>query len=430
MLKNTLLFVVFSTLVTGLLAQNLYFPPRNSDNWDTLTPQELNYCKQELDDLYYYLDSVDSKAFILLIDGKIVIEQYFGNFTKDSFWYWASAGKTLTSSLIGIAQEQNLLKLNDVSSKYLGTGWTSLTKTQEDSIQIWNQLTMTTGLDDANNADCTDPNCLKYKAAVGTRWAYHNAPYTLLDKVIEVSSKLTLNQFLLNNITPNTGIKAVYIQNGFNKVAFSTPRNFAKFGLLLLGNGRWDQDQIIPSNYFNAMVNSSQNLNASYGYLTWLNGKENFMVPQSQLKFSGSPIKNAPDDCVMALGKNGQMIHVSPSKNMVWIRMGNAPEGASPLVNFDLGEGIWHYVNRLDCNQIKQDDLNKLEFKYYPNPLQFPYKLTLDNLDKDCKVEIWNTTSKVGIKILDETNSIELSAYSPGFYFIKIENAIFPIVLE
>lgn len=430
MLKNTLLFSLLSTLLNGVIAQNLYFPPLNSDNWDTLSPQELNYCEEEIGELSYYLDSVDSKAFILLKDGKIVIEKYFGSFTQDSFWYWASAGKTLTSTLIGIAQEQSLLQLNDVTSMYLGEGWTSLTKTQEDSIRIWNQLTMTTGLDDANNADCTNPNCLIYKAAVGTRWAYHNAPYTLLDKVIEVSSELTLNQFLLNNITAKTGIKALYIQNGFNKVAFSTPRNFAKFGLLLLANGKWDKNQIIPSNYFNVMVNSSQSLNASYGYLTWLNGKENFMIPQSQLRFLGSPIKNAPNDCIMALGKNGQMIHVSPSKNMVWIRMGNAPIGASPLVTFDLGEGIWHYVNSLECNKNQQIDYETTKFNGFPNPLRSPYIFSINKGVKNCTVEIWNTTKRVGTAIINESNSIDLSEYSSGFYLIKFENTTLPVVID
>jgi len=39
-------------------------------------------------------------------DGKIVLEKYFGTFTKDSLWYWASAGKTLTAFLVGKAQDE------------------------------------------------------------------------------------------------------------------------------------------------------------------------------------------------------------------------------------------------------------------------------------------------------------------------------------
>ena len=63
----------------------------------------------------------------MLKDGKIAIEKYFGTFTKDSLWYWASAGKTLTAFLVGQAQENGLLSISDSTSKYLGSGWTGLT---------------------------------------------------------------------------------------------------------------------------------------------------------------------------------------------------------------------------------------------------------------------------------------------------------------
>lgn len=129
----------------------------------------------------------NSKAFLVLKDGRIVIEHYFGTFTQDSLWYWASAGKSLTAFLVGKAQEEGFLDINDPSSDYLGAGWTSCTPLQEGAITVRNQLTMTTGLDDGTgDTDCTDPACLQYLARPGTRWAYHNAPYTMLDGVISM----------------------------------------------------------------------------------------------------------------------------------------------------------------------------------------------------------------------------------------------------
>jgi CubicO group peptidase (beta-lactamase class C family) len=52
--------------------------------------------------------------------GKLFLEKYFGSFTKDSIWYWASAGKTITSFLVGKAQEENFLSIDDPSSKFQG----------------------------------------------------------------------------------------------------------------------------------------------------------------------------------------------------------------------------------------------------------------------------------------------------------------------
>lgn len=351
-------------------AKAQYFPPLTGNQWDTLSPQRFGYCKDRIDSLYQLLDSKNSKAFILIKDGKIVLEKYFDNFTQDSLWYWASAGKTLTSSVVGVLQGQGKLSLTDPSSKYLGSGWTSLQKAQEDSITIWHQLTMTSGLDDApSTADCTDPSCLVYKAPVGERWAYHNAPYTLLDKVISNASGKTLNQVILNEFTASAGLKVAYIKMGLNNVAVSTPRNFARFGLLLLNQGKWGNNQIIPTTYYAQMVNSSQALNPSYGFLTWLNGKDKFMIPQSQLRFNGDCMVGGPSDLIMALGKDGQQIQVSPSQNVVWIRMGEAPDSKTALVNFSLGADIWEKINQLTCNSA---DLNHLDKKFlrFPNPIK------------------------------------------------------------
>lgn len=106
----------------------LYFPPLNSCTWETTNPQTLGWNTNSINDLYSFLEQKNTRAFLVLKDGKIVIEKYFGNdilnrpFTTSGVWYWASAGKTLTSFLVGKAQEDGFLKLSDRSSLYLGRG--------------------------------------------------------------------------------------------------------------------------------------------------------------------------------------------------------------------------------------------------------------------------------------------------------------------
>ena len=187
MKKRITVFLIFVSLHSN--SQSLYFPPLTGNSWDTISPASLGWCTNRVDSLYNYLEQQNSKAFIVLKDGKIVLEKYFGSFTQDSLWYWASAGKTITSFLVGRAHEQGYISLKDTSSKYLGVGWTVCTRAQEDSITIRHQVTMTTGLDDGvPDNHCTLPSCLQYLAPVGTRWAYHNAPYTLLEKVITTAT--------------------------------------------------------------------------------------------------------------------------------------------------------------------------------------------------------------------------------------------------
>ena len=81
----------------------MYFPPNTGTEWTTIAPESIGWDIAELDDLYDYLFQNKTRAFIILKNGKIVIEKYWGNtifettpFTQTSQWYWASAGKSLT----------------------------------------------------------------------------------------------------------------------------------------------------------------------------------------------------------------------------------------------------------------------------------------------------------------------------------------------
>lgn len=323
--------------------QSLYFPPIGATEWQTTTAASLGWDNTALNNLYPYLQSKGTKAFIILKGGKIVTEKYFGTFTADSLWYWASAGKTMTGFLVGIAQQEGLLNINDRTSKYLGTGWTSEPVDKENLITLKNQLTMTTGLDDGvADPDCTLPGCLVFKANAGTRWAYHNAAYTLLDAVVEKASGLSYNAYFQQKIRDKIGMNGLWVKTpNSNNIFYSNPRSMARFGLLLLNKGKWNTTAILSdTNYFHSQVNTSQNINLSYGYLTWLNGKSSNMLPQSQIVFPGAIIPNAPADLFAALGKNDQKIYVVPSQQLVIIRMGNTAGGVKPAGS-DFDNELW-----------------------------------------------------------------------------------------
>jgi hypothetical protein len=93
------------------------------------------------------------------------------------------------------------------------------------------------------------------------------------------------------------------------------------------------------------MINTSQNLNESYGYLWWLNGKSTFMVPSLQIRFPGSFTPNAPSDMVCGMGKDGQYICVVPSLDLVLVRMGQNPDQS--LVPFMFLDDIWKILKNI-----------------------------------------------------------------------------------
>jgi CubicO group peptidase (beta-lactamase class C family) len=323
--------------------------------------------------------------------------------------------------MVGVAQQEGYLSINDTTATYLGKGWTNCTPEQEEKITILNQLTMTSGLDDGvTDPFCTDVNCLVYKANANSRWAYHNGPYTLLDGVIENATQQSLNSYTTQKLKNPTGITGGFVPVGYNNVYFSNARSMARFGLLILNKGNWNGNQILTdTDYFNQMVNTSQSLNKSYGYLWWLNGKQSFMVPSSQIVFPGFVAPNAPADMISAMGKGGQFLNVIPSQNMVWIRMGDEP--VNSLVPFLLNDNIWEYVNDLVCNPtaIQPNDFENNFVQLFPNPTNDIFNLKSNFLI--VKVEIFNQQGQM-VETLQAQNkeiSVKIEHLPKGLYYLK-----------
>jgi len=323
-----------------------YFPPLNSETWETVSPSDLGWNQSQLQPLLDYLALKNTKGFIILHNGKIVVESYMNGHSSTSPWYWASAGKTLTTAVSGIAQDEGLININSKVSDYLGTGWTSAPLAKENLITCKNLLSMNSGLDDTLGDDVSPAN-LQYVADAGTRWAYHNV-YVKMQDVVAQTSNQTWSTYFNTKLRDRIGMSGSWIPVGDLSVYWSNTRSMARFGLMIYAKGKWENTQIVPEAFLNEATNTSQSINLAYGYLWWLNGKSTFHLPQTQFEFSGSLIPNAPNDMYAALGKNDQKIYVVPSKKLVVIRMGDVANPENPtfgLSGFD--DELWQKINAL-----------------------------------------------------------------------------------
>ena len=327
-----------------LPTESIYFPANGSDEWETVSTAELGWNQSELQPLLDFLEQKNTKSFIILHNGKIVVENYFGTHTASSPWYWASAGKTLTTAVSGIAEQEGLININNKVSNYIGTGWTSAPLAKENLITCKNLLSMNSGLDDTLGDDVS-PSNLQYVADAGTRWAYHNV-YVKMQDVVAQASGQTWSNYFNSKLRDKLGMSGLWIQDGGLSVYWSNTRSMARFGLMMFARGKWHSTQIINESYLIDATNTSQNLNQAYGYMWWLNGKSSYRLPQTQFEFNGSLIPNAPIDMYCALGKNDQKIYVVPSKKLVVIRMGNSADNVNFALS-DFDNALWEKINAL-----------------------------------------------------------------------------------
>jgi CubicO group peptidase (beta-lactamase class C family) len=416
MKKSKLLFLVFlfPFIVT---AQEYYFPPLLGNDWETISPTEAGFCTEDLDSLSTFLAEKNTKAFIILKDGKIVFEEYYDGFGQDSVWYWASAAKTLTGYLVGVAQEEGLLDLDDKTSDYLGAGWTSAPAEKEDLITIRHQLSMATGLDDGTaDLNCIDPSCLDYLTNAGDRWSYYNAPYRLLQDVVEDASGQTFQNYTIQKMTLKTGLTGAWLDYVF----YSKPRSMARFGSLILNQGNWNGTTVLADqNYQTEMINTAQNFNQSYGYLCWLNGKGSYLLPQSQVVFNTNLIPNAPDEMYAALGKNDQKLYIIPSQKIAVVRMGEASgNGLFALSSFD--NELWGILKNIICDETSAtENISNEQIEIFPNPTQDELFFEEKGNVEIQQIRIFNTLGQLVKSEEMNSNQIKISDLSKGTYFIQ-----------
>jgi CubicO group peptidase (beta-lactamase class C family) len=235
----------------------------------------------------------------------------------------ASVQKSVMAVLVGIAQHRGLLKLEDPVALHLGKGWSKASAEQEAAITVRHLLTMTSGLKDD----------LTFEAEVGTRWRYNSAAYARLVPVVAAAAKQPANEFTRAWLTGRIGMSdSRWVDRPWgggevsaNAVGLATTaRDLARFGLLILADGRWANESVIADrDYLRAALRPSQALNPSYGYLWWLNGQPEVARGDGQ-RTKGPLIPSAPNDLVAALGAIDRKVYVVPSLDLVVTRLGNS----------------------------------------------------------------------------------------------------------
>jgi len=417
-----LLLSFLLVLSVQVLAQSSYFPPIEAGEWESLDPTELGWCSEKVEDLLSFVEEKNTKSFIILKDGKIVVEAYFGDYQADDVWYWASASKSLLATLFGLAQEDGLLNIDNPTSDYLGQGWTQATPEQEGAITLKSQLSMASGLDDTvestgSTQNCFEPSCFQYLAAPYSRWAYHNSAYRILQDVLEAATGQTKFNYTRTRLGDRIGMKGFWL----NYIYYSKARDMARFGLLVLNRGKWGTDTLLDDEaYYDAMVQPSQQENPSYGYLWWLNGQEAFQLPGVQFRINRAMIPEAPADMFAALGKNDQKIYVVPSEDLVVVRQGNAA-GGIVLTSSSFDVELWEKLGNMNCTVSQTTKAEKVPFSVSPNPIADQIQIRSDD-----PIEAWRIYDLHGRTLKARTGAevqreISLQRLPAGIYFLQIQ---------
>ncbi|NNE77746.1 MAG: serine hydrolase [Pricia sp.] len=356
-MKNTvaLLFLLVCMQSIGY-GQNKYTysqPAILDDGWKTnnLQSQQLdsiNVCRffNQLSSVKHALHSI-----ILIKNGEIIIEEYFGDYSVNKQHDLRSVTKSITSILIGIAVDKGFIdSIDDPISKYLNTlsPTKHLDKRKED-ITIRHLLTMSSGLD-CNDWDkkskgqedriyrksdwlqsFIDLPMLNDPGAVSN---YCTMGQVLATEIVSQASGRSIDQFAEEYVLHPLGINNYHWGHTSNKQVipsakriYLTSRDMGKIGQLMLNKGKWGDTQVVsPQWVHESMAKQTKITGLDYGFFWWT-------IP---FNVGGKEIISKT-----ATGNGGQYIMVFPDENTVGVFTGGAYNSQNDKLPFKIMQDVF-----------------------------------------------------------------------------------------
>ncbi|MBM7342680.1 serine hydrolase domain-containing protein [Pantoea coffeiphila] len=331
---------------------------RHGDNIYPLLRQE----KQLMDITYQYQGKVhhykdyvknqDLQALLIIKDGRVVLEKYYHGNTPTTLWTSRSVGKSIVSTLVGIAIKQGKIhSLDDQITRYepdfKGTAWDGVTLKQliqHTSGVTWNEnyadphsdfSTLTQCEAKSGTYDCVYNlvHGLKRDPSIkpGEVWSYNTGGAWLLGDVLEKATGKTIAQNLQDSIWMPFGMASDGIWHAYEKDKHdmgghgfnATLEDWGRFGLYILGNGFLpDGSATLPEHWLEEATNWTKAKNSvSAGYPEGVYGYEwwNHNVPVNAENVAPKGDGN-PKEGMWAMGIYGQLIAINKNENLVMVQ--------------------------------------------------------------------------------------------------------------
>lgn len=312
-------------------------PTALDDGWPTAKPSEAGLDVALIGDMVRaVIDEEMALTHSVLVArwGKLVVEEYFYGFERDTWHDMRSASKTLASTLVGLAVQEgwiagsNALALPFFSRYRHYANWDA----RKAQITVRDLLTMSSGLD-ANDSDSRSvasegayqsqterPDWIKLAldapmiADPGAQPLYGGANPLIIGGILDEALDEPVEWFAHRTLFEPLGIErykffldptgVVYMGGGLHL----RPRDMAKFGQLYLDGGVWQGRRLLSEEWIQeswgqyGMLAPLDRNGHQYGYLWWHH------------------VYAVGDDTIETLearGNGGQYIFVVPSLQLV-----------------------------------------------------------------------------------------------------------------
>lgn len=283
----------------------------NSDDWlSEVTKKQLS--TEQIQSLI----ELESTSFLVVQHGKVVVEHYFDNHTKKTLSNSFSGSKSVVGLLIGIAVDKGMIKsLDEPIYKYL-----DFITVKDSNVTIRHLLGMTSDIDWSesgsnplsDNAEAYYGSDLlasmkkqPFKGNPNKVFDYASGNSQLLGLILEKATGQKVSDFMSENLwkkinAETDALWSLDSEEGIEKAfccLYSTTRDYARLGQLVLNKGIWAEDTVISSVMLKELTTNyvlDDKENHCYGLHYWILNDPNHKVIYTR-GIKGQYIISIPD---------------------------------------------------------------------------------------------------------------------------------------
>lgn len=296
---------------------------------------------EEKTPLNQYLSDSPILGFMVIRNDSILYEQYYRGYNKESTVTSFSMAKSFISTLIGIAIDEGFIKnIREPVTNYIqeldtGKGFEKIT--------IEHLLRMTSGLRFGEGYFSPFSDVAKFyygrrldryirqsriREPPGTDFDYQSNSTQMLGMILQRATGKSVSEYMEEKLWSRIGTESdatwsIDRKGGMEK-AFccinGKARDFARFGRLLLREGNWEGEQVVPGNWVKESTKADKsNGSTSYYQYQWWVGRRGH-------------------GDFYARGLYGQIIHIFPREKVLIVRFAKRNfKGGIPLkVHYDI----------------------------------------------------------------------------------------------
>jgi CubicO group peptidase (beta-lactamase class C family) len=276
-----------------------------------------------------FMNSLETRAFLVFKGDSLVFEKYFDQHAINTVSNSFSAAKTVVALLIGIAVDEGKIKsLDEPVCNYIP----EFSANGKEKITIRHLLMMSSGLSwEESASNPLSDNAESYygsnlyglvtrqKAITppGKTFNYQSGNSQLLGYIVEKATGKSVSEYTQEKIWKRIGTEheaywSLDKENGDEKAfccLYATARDFGRLGKLILQEGKYGKQQVIPLWYMKEIYNVPS-----------LTTEEN--VPNQRYGLHIWTYKGETNPIYYCRGIKGQYIISIPNENLVIVRLG------------------------------------------------------------------------------------------------------------